>query len=148
MTAHGQPSYNFWSVSIYIFGCPYFEQGFVLYSWICQCILMWSPVAADDRNLAGDGDENPSKTHRFWRIWLMPMDNFFLIILSFSWFFSPTFLHRNFIKYTRKGAIGDFMGVRRTTASVFLVVRRLFWVSRAHWRPKFRTLLLKTHSEI
>ncbi len=35
-----------------------------------------------------------------------------------------------------------FMVVRRTTTSVFLVVRRLFWLSRAHGQPKFRTLVI------
>ncbi len=34
------------------------------------------------------------------------------------------------------------MVVHRTTASVFLVVRRGFWLSRAHGQPKFRTLVL------
>ncbi len=32
------------------------------------------------------------------------------------------------------------MVVRRTTTSVFLVVPRLFWLSRAHGQPNFRTL--------
>ncbi len=32
------------------------------------------------------------------------------------------------------------MVVRRTTTSIFLAVRRLFWLSRAHGQPKFRTL--------
>ena len=34
-----------------------------------------------------------------------------------------------------------FKVVRRTTTSIFLVVRRLYWLSRAHGQPKFRTLL-------
>ena len=34
-----------------------------------------------------------------------------------------------------------FMVARRTTASVFLVVRRRNWLSRAHQQPKFRTLI-------
>ncbi len=34
------------------------------------------------------------------------------------------------------------MVVHRTTASVFLVVRRLFRLSRAHGQPKFRTLVI------
>jgi len=33
-----------------------------------------------------------------------------------------------------------FMVVRRTTASLFLVVRQLFWLSRANGQPLFRTL--------
>ncbi len=37
----------------------------------------------------------PLKTHRFWPICFLPMDNFpivFFIFLSFSWFFCPIFL--------------------------------------------------------
>ena len=37
-----------------------------------------------------------------------------------------------------------FMVVGRTTISVFLVVRRLFWLSRAHGQPDFRTLVIST----
>ncbi len=33
------------------------------------------------------------------------------------------------------------MVVHRTITSVFLVIRRLFWLSRAHGQPKFRTLV-------
>ncbi len=36
--------------------------------------------------------------------------------------------------------VWKFMVVRWTTTSVFLVVRQLFWLSRAHGQPKFRTL--------
>ncbi len=35
-----------------------------------------------------------------------------------------------------------FMVVRRTTTSIFSVVRRLFWLSQAHGQPKFRTPLI------
>ncbi len=53
------------------------------------------------------------------------------------------------VQYTvslTKASFGySFMGymvVRRTTASVFLVVLRRFWLYRAHGQPEFRTLVM------
>ncbi len=104
---------------------------------LCLNLSVYRPICnhqAEARKFRGDGDEKFG-VNQFWWICLQPVDNFatfldfsFLFLIFLSYFSSSS----EFYKYTYKG----FMVVRRTTASVFLVVRLLFLLSQAHGQSK------------